>query len=60
MNAADTAIKPIIGLTTYLEQAGTDGCGNVRAAFLPEKCLTPLLDAGQFRSFSRPSSRPGT
>jgi putative glutamine amidotransferase len=46
MNAADTAIKPIIGLTTYLEQAGTDGCGNVRAAFLPEKYLTPIVNAG--------------
>jgi putative glutamine amidotransferase len=31
MDAADAAIKPIIGLTTYLEQADTDGCGRVRA-----------------------------
>lgn len=46
MNASDNAIKPIIGLTTYLEQAGTDGCGTVRAAFLPETYLTPILTAG--------------
>ncbi|MBT2531068.1 gamma-glutamyl-gamma-aminobutyrate hydrolase family protein [Arthrobacter sp. ISL-48] len=43
---ADAAIKPIIGLTTYLEKAVTDGCGTVRAAFLPETYLTPILEAG--------------
>lgn len=42
----DAAIKPIIGLTTYLEKAVTDGCGTVRAAFLPETYLTPILEAG--------------
>jgi putative glutamine amidotransferase len=46
MDAADAAIKPIIGLTTYLEQADTDGCGRVRAAFLPETYLAPIVAAG--------------
>ena len=59
MNAADTAIKPIIGLTTYLEQAGTDGCGNVRAAFLPEKYLTPIIDAGAVPILLPPQSTGG-
>jgi putative glutamine amidotransferase len=59
MNAADTAIKPIIGLTTYLEQAGTDGCGNVRAAFLPEKYLTPILDAGAVPTLLPPQPTTG-
>jgi hypothetical protein len=46
MDAADAAIKPIIGLTTYLEQADTDGCGRARAAFLPETYLAPIVAAG--------------
>lgn len=46
MNSADTAMQPIIGLTTYLEQAGTEGCGTVNAAFLPETYLTPIVAAG--------------
>ncbi|WP_458106504.1 gamma-glutamyl-gamma-aminobutyrate hydrolase family protein [Arthrobacter sp. R3-55] len=46
METTDTAVKPVIGLTTYLEQAGTDGCGTVEAAFLPETYLTPLTRAG--------------
>lgn len=46
MNSADTAIQPVIGLTTYLEQAGTEGCGTVSAAFLPETYLTPIVAAG--------------
>ncbi|WP_458781315.1 gamma-glutamyl-gamma-aminobutyrate hydrolase family protein [Arthrobacter sp. D3-16] len=46
MQTTDAAMKPIIGLTTYLEQAGTDGCGTVRAAFLPETYLNPIIAAG--------------
>jgi putative glutamine amidotransferase len=46
MYAADSAIKPIIGLATYLEHADTDGCGKVSAAFLPETYLQPILASG--------------
>lgn len=46
MTATDAAMKPIIGLTTYLEQADTSGCGTVNAAFLPETYLVPLVEAG--------------
>ncbi|PNI10485.1 gamma-glutamyl-gamma-aminobutyrate hydrolase [Arthrobacter sp. AFG7.2] len=46
METTDAAVKPIIGLTTYLEQAGTDGCGTVSAAFLPETYLAPIIAAG--------------
>jgi putative glutamine amidotransferase len=46
LETTDAAMKPIIGLTTYLEQAGTAGCGAVRAAFLPESYLNPVIVAG--------------
>lgn len=46
MSTPETTIRPMIGLTTYLEEAGTDGCGRVRSAFLPEKYFAPLLAAG--------------
>jgi putative glutamine amidotransferase len=46
METIDTEMKPVIGISTYLEQAGTDGCGTVNAAFLPETYLTPITAAG--------------
>lgn len=46
METTDTSLKPVIGLTTYLEQADTDGCGTVNAAFLPESYLEPITAAG--------------
>jgi putative glutamine amidotransferase len=46
METPDTAMTPVIGLTTYLEQAGTDGCGTVNAAFLPQTYLAPITAAG--------------
>lgn len=46
MQTSDSALKPIIGLATYLEQATTDGCGVVPTAFLPESYLKPIIDAG--------------
>jgi putative glutamine amidotransferase len=46
LETTDAAVKPIIGLTTYLEHAGTDGCGTVSAAFLPETYLAPIIAAG--------------
>ncbi len=46
METTDAAMQPVIGLTTYLEQAATDGCGTVNAAFLPETYLTPITEAG--------------
>ncbi|WP_258803040.1 gamma-glutamyl-gamma-aminobutyrate hydrolase family protein [Pseudarthrobacter sp. NS4] len=46
METTDAAVKPIIGLSTYLEQAGTAGCGTVSAAFLPETYLIPIIAAG--------------
>jgi putative glutamine amidotransferase len=46
VHTTDAAMKPVIGLTTYLEQAGTDGCGTVSAAFLPETYLKPIIAAG--------------
>ncbi|WP_458116008.1 gamma-glutamyl-gamma-aminobutyrate hydrolase family protein [Arthrobacter sp. D2-10] len=46
MESTGTSLKPVIGLTTYLEQAGTDGCGTVDAAFLPESYLAPVTAAG--------------
>jgi putative glutamine amidotransferase len=36
----------MIGLSTYLEEADTSGCGRVRAAFLPERYMAPIVDAG--------------
>lgn len=46
MQTSDAAMKPIIGLATYLEQAATDGCGTVPTAFLPETYLAPIIAAG--------------
>jgi len=46
MEPTDAVIRPIIGLTTYLEPADTSGCGRVNAAFLPETYLSPLVAAG--------------
>jgi putative glutamine amidotransferase len=46
METTDTVVKPVIGLSTYLEQAGTAGCGDVSAAFLPETYLAPIIAAG--------------
>lgn len=37
--------RPLIGVTTYLEQA-TQGIWNVRAAFLPEQYLTSVTSSG--------------
>lgn len=60
MNSADTAMQPIIGLTTYLEQAGTKGCGTVTAAFLPETYLTPIVAAGGVPVLLPPQPVSGT
>ena len=46
METTDAVVKPIIGLSTYLEQAGTAGCGTVSAAFLPETYLAPIIAGG--------------
>lgn len=46
MSAPETTVRPLIGLTSYLEEAGTDGCGRVSSAFLPEAYFAPLLAAG--------------
>jgi putative glutamine amidotransferase len=46
MNPTEGAARPLIGLTTYLEAAGTDGCGRVEAAFLPQKYMEPIIAAG--------------
>lgn len=46
MSTPESTIRPIIGLTTYLEHADTSGCGLVSAAFLPEKYVAPILEAG--------------
>jgi putative glutamine amidotransferase len=60
MNSADSTIKPVIGLTTYLEQAGTEGCGTVSAAFLPETYLAPLVAAGGVPVLLPPQPVSGT
>lgn len=39
------AVTPVIGLTTYLEQA-KQGVWDVRAAFLPQQYFTSVTDAG--------------
>jgi len=46
METTDTVVTPVIGLSTYLEQADTAGCGAVSAAFLPETYLAPIIAAG--------------
>ncbi len=46
METTDAVVKPVIGLSTYLEHADTAGCGRVSAAFLPETYLAPLIAAG--------------
>ncbi|MEV7662057.1 gamma-glutamyl-gamma-aminobutyrate hydrolase family protein [Paenarthrobacter sp. NPDC089316] len=46
MENTDATLQPVIGLTTYLEPAGTEGCGQVDAAFLPETYLAPIISAG--------------
>jgi putative glutamine amidotransferase len=55
MDTAATAMKPLIGVTTYLEKADTEGCGRVSAAFLPETYLDAILVAGVCRSYCRPN-----
>jgi len=46
METTDGAIRPVIGLATYLEQIDTSGCGTVNASFLPESYLVPITTAG--------------
>ena len=46
MESTDAVVKPVIGLSTYLEQADTAGCGKVSTAFLPETYLAPIIAAG--------------
>ncbi|WP_227497366.1 gamma-glutamyl-gamma-aminobutyrate hydrolase family protein [Planctomonas psychrotolerans] len=45
MVSSDSDFRPLIGITTYLEQAQT-GVWDVRAAFLPEVYLQSVTDAG--------------
>ncbi|QIG38758.1 gamma-glutamyl-gamma-aminobutyrate hydrolase family protein [Microbacterium sp. 4R-513] len=44
-NDSDAGRTPVIGLTTYLEQA-KQGVWDVRAAFLPQQYFTSVTDAG--------------
>ncbi len=41
----DGGVRPVIGITSYLEQAQT-GVWNVRASFLPEVYIRAVTDAG--------------
>ena len=44
-NASEPALTPVIGLTTYLEQA-KQGVWDVRAAFLPQQYLDSITASG--------------
>ena len=43
--SAAEAVRPVIGITSYLEQAQT-GVWDVRASFLPEVYIRAVTDAG--------------
>lgn len=49
--------RPVIGLTTYLEQA-TQGVWDVRAAFLPQQYFTSVTDAGGVAVLLPPQPSP--
>ena len=45
LNVSDTAVRPVLGLTTYLQQAQS-GIWNVRASFLPAIYIEGVTQAG--------------
>ncbi|MFT4052572.1 MAG: gamma-glutamyl-gamma-aminobutyrate hydrolase family protein [Microbacterium sp.] len=49
--------RPVVGLTTYLEQA-KQGVWDVRAAFLPQQYFTSVTDAGGVAVLLPPQSAP--
>jgi putative glutamine amidotransferase len=46
LTASEAQPLPVVGLTSYLDPAVTEGCGTVDAAFLPLNYLQPVLAAG--------------
>ncbi|WP_104119007.1 gamma-glutamyl-gamma-aminobutyrate hydrolase family protein [Arthrobacter sp. B1805] len=46
MTISESLPRPVVGLTSYLDPAVTEGCGTVEAAFLPQNYLAPVLAAG--------------
>lgn len=56
-HAAAHARRPVIGITTYLEQA-RQGVWEVRAAFLPQQYFTSVTDAGGVAVLLPPQADP--
>lgn len=50
---------PVVGLTSYLDPAVTEGCGTVDAAFLPRNYLEPVLAAGAIPVLLPPQGTDG-
>jgi putative glutamine amidotransferase len=51
--------RPVVGLTSYLDPAVTEGCGTVEAAFLPSNYLAPVLAAGAIPVLLPPQGTDG-
>jgi putative glutamine amidotransferase len=49
----------VVGLTSYLDPAVTEGCGTVEAAFLPSNYLAPVLAAGAIPVLLPPQGTDG-
>ncbi|RJT83112.1 gamma-glutamyl-gamma-aminobutyrate hydrolase family protein [Arthrobacter cheniae] len=59
MTISDSLPRPVVGLTTYLDPAVTEGCGTIEAAFLPQNYLAPVLAAGAIPVLLPPQGTDG-
>ncbi|MDQ0735942.1 gamma-glutamyl-gamma-aminobutyrate hydrolase family protein [Arthrobacter agilis] len=59
MTTSESLPRPVVGLTSYLDPAVTEGCGTVEAAFLPQNYLAPVLAAGAIPVLLPPQGTDG-
>ncbi|MHA7217580.1 gamma-glutamyl-gamma-aminobutyrate hydrolase family protein [Arthrobacter sp. MDT1-48-3] len=59
MTTSDSLPHPVVGLTSYLDSAVTEGCGTIEAAFLPQNYLAPVLAAGAIPVLLPPQGTDG-
>lgn len=59
MTSSDSLPRPVIGLTSYLDPAVSEGCGTIEAAFLPQNYLAPVLAAGAIPVLLPPQGTDG-
>lgn len=59
MTPSEVIPRPVVGLTSYLDPAVTEGCGTVEAAFLPSNYLAPVLAVGAIPVLLPPQGTDG-